>query len=321
MGGFLLLGLRFGMDSPGRDFPDTGPYQQADSKQYEGDAQQLPHIEEHIPLEIHLGVFHEFYEEAAAEADDEKDADERTPAHLVQAPFVKRIQAQAQQQIGPGLVQLSGMAGQGFTVAFEDEAPGKGGGAAVNFGIEEVSQTDETGCEGHRYHQVVHYPEHIEVIGTAVLMGIPPYTYYEGYGAAVAGETAFPGLENLQEAFPAAKIVVRLIEEAVTQPRSHYGADKEHIKHRVQQFLVYLFAAEEAPHYKPAQDEAAHKQQRIPSEFESAQLQYGGIHIPVHNQCFHNGCKYTKPAELNQTLCRDMRWRCRPYTTRMASVN
>ena len=146
---------------------------------------------------------------------------------------------------------------------------------------------------------MIQHPHHVEAVGGAVLAGIPPDTQDNGDGAAVAGQATLPGHEDFPESGPTAEVVIRLIEDAVSQPGAHDGADQEHIQQGVQQGGVYLFPYEETLHDVPAQDEAAHEQQRIPPEFEPADMQNDGINIPMNYQkIYHSKDKDSKILQI-----------------------
>lgn len=264
------------------------PDETADSYQHERDAQELSHIEYHVLFECNLRVLHELYEYAASEAHDEEYTGESTPVNLVETPFVQCIEHKAKEKVGAAFIKLGGMAGNGFPVSLEDESPGKAGGTAVYLAVEKVSKADEAGGERYRNHQVVYKPHEVEVILLSVLVHVPDEAEDDGYGAAVAGKTALPRHENLPEALPGAKVIVRLVEDAVTQARSHDGADKKRVQERIQQLLVHLFPLEEVLHYEPSQDESAHEQQRIPPELKPADMQYRRVYIPMYYQIFHD---------------------------------
>ena len=78
------LGGRFRMDGAGGELLHESIHQEAGSEEYEGNTEELAHVEDHIGLEVHLVVLYEFNEEAAAEAHNEENAHESAPVHLVQ---------------------------------------------------------------------------------------------------------------------------------------------------------------------------------------------------------------------------------------------
>ena len=118
------------------------------------------------------------------------------------------------------------MLGQGLAAELKHEAPGKGGHVAVNLGIEKIAQPYKTAGEGDGDAQAVDDPQEVDVVALAVLMGEPPDGQQQGYSPSVTGKSAFPGHENLEETLPGAEIVVRLIEDAVTQTGSHDGGNQ-----------------------------------------------------------------------------------------------
>ena len=177
----------------------------------------------------------------------------------------------------------------GFRLAaeLEDEAPGQAGHVAVDLGVEQVAEADEGAGEGHRDGQVVQQPHEIEIVLLPVVVREPPHPEDQGDGAAMAGEAALPRHEDLPEALPAAQVVVRLVEQAVPEAGAHDGADQQGIEQRVQQFRVDLLALEEPFEDEPAQDEAAHEQERVPAEFETSDMQDGRVDVPMDDKFTH----------------------------------
>ena len=97
----------------------------------------------------------------------------------------------------------------------------------------------------------------------------------------MTGETSFPGLEYLPEALPTAEIVVRLIEETVAQTRTDNGRDEQGVEERVYEFLVQPFPAEEPAEDIPAEYESADKQEGVPPDVETEDMEEHGIYVPV----------------------------------------
>lgn len=132
MRGVFLLGPLLRKNGPGGQFFGKGIHQEADAQQDKGDAQKLAHVQGHVGLEGHLVVLDELDEEAAAEAHHQENAHEGSAVHLVQTLPIQEHEDNPQQQVGQALIELRGMARDGFPVALEDEAPGKVCRATVN---------------------------------------------------------------------------------------------------------------------------------------------------------------------------------------------
>ena len=58
-------------------------------------------------------------------------------------------------------------------------------------------------------------------------------------------KSSLPGHEYLQEAGPAAEIIVRLVEEAVSEPCAYDGGYQQCIEERIEEALLDFLAAEE----------------------------------------------------------------------------
>ena len=124
MGSLLLLPwCLLGHDHLRRLFPDKGIDQEADSKQDERDAEELAHIEDHIIFKCHLRLLDELDQESGTEADNEENADECPPVHLLEAIFVEQDESDSEKEIGQGLVELGRMLRLRLSPEFEDEAP------------------------------------------------------------------------------------------------------------------------------------------------------------------------------------------------------
>ena len=84
----------------------------------------------------------------------------------------------------------------------------------------------------------------------------PPHCNEEGYRTSMAGETAFPRHEYLSESLPAAQIVVRLIEEAMTQAGTYYGSYQKGVEKRIKKGLGHALPPEEPSEYEPTEYES-----------------------------------------------------------------
>ena len=152
-----MRGLLFGrldrlrLHSPGRNALGIGIYQDSDAGKNERYREELPHIEGHTLFEANLRLLDEFDEETHAEAADQERAEEKSPRKTVEFLPIEADKDQSENKVGSCLVQLRGMLGLGLTVAVEDESPGQRSDVAVDFGIEEVAETDETPCKSDGY--------------------------------------------------------------------------------------------------------------------------------------------------------------------------
>ena len=106
---------------------------------------------------------------------------------------------------------------------------------------------------------MVKQPDKVEVIFASVFTGEPDHGKEQGYCAAVAGKAALPGHEDFQEALPAAKVIIRLIEKAMAKTCAHNCSDDEGYEQGIQHFGIDLFPLAEPLEYEPAKAEARHE--------------------------------------------------------------
>ena len=176
------------------------------------------------------------------------------------------------------------MLGLCLAAEVEDEAPGKIGDVAVYLGVEEVAAADKASGEGNRDAQTVHDPKEIEIVVLAVFVRVPPHCEYQGDGASVAGETALPGHEYLQEPLPAAEIIVGLIEYAVAQTRAHNRRNQKSVQKRIEDFLVHAFAAHEPAEDIPADHESCDEQEGIIPDAQTPDVEEDWIDVPMYEK-------------------------------------
>ena len=137
------------------------------------------------------------------------------------------------------------MLGLSLSPELEDEAPGQGCHVAVNLRIEEVAAAYQASGKGYSDAEPVHYPQEIKAVLPAVMAGEPPHRKQQGHCASVTRQASLPGHEYFGEAAPGPQIVLGFIEEAVTEPCADYRSNKQGVKKRVKQFLVYVLLSEE----------------------------------------------------------------------------
>ena len=250
-GGFGL----FGVNGHERFFFYHAPDEESYAEEYERDAEELAHVEKHVLLEAHLRFLDELYQETHSEEHHEECSYDGTFVEFVPFCIVECHQYQSENEVAEALIQLCRVLGQGFASEVEDEAPWKGGDISVDLGVEEVAQSDGEGCEADGDAEMVEYPEEVEVMLFAVMLCKPPHCYEKRYGTSMAGESSFPRHEDFPEAFPAAQVVVGLIEKAVSQTRSHDCAYEQGIEQRVKEFRTYLLLLEEHLEDVPSEDE------------------------------------------------------------------
>ena len=99
-------------------------------------------------------------------------------------------------------------------------------------------------------------PDKIKVILATIMPCKPPHCNKESNSAAVTCKTTFPRHEDFHETIPAAKVIVRLIEEAVTQTGTDNGSYKKSIEKRIKKFLRHTLATEKSPEDEPSENES-----------------------------------------------------------------
>ena len=89
MGDRLCLRYLVRMYKHCRLLPHTCIYQKAYTYEYKRNTQQLPHIENHSLLEIHLWLLDKLNKESHSKTYYEENADKHPPIHLLKPVFVK----------------------------------------------------------------------------------------------------------------------------------------------------------------------------------------------------------------------------------------
>ena len=104
--GGLCLGLGGGLRVNGHGWLllHECVHQEAYTKEYERDGEELAHVEGHVGLEVYLVVLYKLNEEAAPEAHNEEYADERTPVQFLQPVTVQPDKEESKEEIGKSLV-------------------------------------------------------------------------------------------------------------------------------------------------------------------------------------------------------------------------
>lgn len=118
-----------------------------ETKEDEGNAEQLTHVEEHAVLEIYLIFLGVLDEDASSEDEEEAEAEEETSTDLLRLTTIEIPMYAKENGIAEGLVKLTWMAWQHINT-LKDEGPRYIGNLANDFGIHEVAQTDSTSTDG-----------------------------------------------------------------------------------------------------------------------------------------------------------------------------
>ena len=239
------------------------------AEQHEGDAEELAHVEGHAYLEVALHLLAELHEEAEGEDAGEAVAEEEAGAYLAGHAAVEPPADEAEEGVGDSFVELGGVARQHVDLC-EDEAPVASCGAADDFGVHEVAQTDAAGGDGGGNGDVVEYGPQ----GYLVLAHIEPQGDHESEGAAMAGKALVAdeayagageadGQQHLDEAGEIVEVVLRLVEEAVAYAGSRKDADEAVEEEGLEEGVLDLLLFIEALHEEVGACEAYHPEQCI----------------------------------------------------------
>ena len=67
----------------------------------------------------------------------------------------------------------------------------------------------------------------------------------------------------------------------MTEPCADYRSNKQGVKKRVKQFLVYVLLSEEASEEVESEYEAGNEKQGIPPDFKTEDMKQHGIDVPI----------------------------------------
>jgi hypothetical protein len=193
-----------------------GAKKKIQSQPYEGDAEELAHMEGEIFFEGGLRFFDEFYEDAPAKYPEQEEAE--GAIRLLPEGKVTPVRVEEhskKQEVGRGFVELGGVTGVGV-YALKDEGPGEGGDFAVDFGVEEVAQADEGSGERCGDSEAVGQPPQRLLRMPAA---IQPQSHQNSHSTPMTGKTPLPDFENL---YGIAQIVGRLIKEAMSEASANH---------------------------------------------------------------------------------------------------
>ncbi len=224
----------------------------------EGDAQELTHVKGHALLKVHLNLLAEFNEEAECEYGGYTEPKVESRAYLFLVLAVNEHDDCKDDEVGNSLVELGGMACKILAVLDKDETPVGSGGLAYNLGVHKVAQADAGGGErgGHADH--IYALQDLDLI----LAAVKPHSYYDADGTAVAGKSAISykfyaslrhetyGQQHLNEMLAACKVILRLIEDAVSQACSGQYSNKAVDEQRLKSLLFDAAVLVESFDYK-----------------------------------------------------------------------
>ena len=240
--------------------------QESDAEKNERDAEPLTHVQNHIMLETHLRFLDELDEEAHAETSDEEGSDEEAAIKFVEPVLVHQDLEDAQKEVTESFIKLCGMLRLCLSPEFENEAPRQRSNISVYLRIEKVSETDECCGKADCDCKMVENPHKIKVILTTVMSCKPPHCNKESYCATMTCQTTFPWHEYFPETLPAAKVIVRLIEEAVPQTGTDYCTDEQSIEKWIKKLLRHSLATEKSPEDEPSENESRDEKYRVPPQ-------------------------------------------------------
>ncbi len=120
-----------------------------DSKQDEGNTEQLAHIEEHTLLKSYLILLGVLNEDTAGKDKYEAEPEEIACSHTLGLAPVYPPSHEEEARIADGLIELSRMSGSHIH-SLKDEGPGNICHPAYYLGVHEVSEANEACCGRHR---------------------------------------------------------------------------------------------------------------------------------------------------------------------------
>ena len=229
---------------------------------HERNTEPLPHVERHRAFEVHLVFFQEFDEEAEDEYLRQTEAEEEAPVQLgsVVVLLVQVYHPQEEDEVCDGFVELGGMPGY-HVHPFEDERPGHVGGLADDFRVHQVGKADAAGGDGGGDGNHV---QHVHVVHLR-LAAVEPKGDNQSQRTAVTGKAfvscplpsaAGQRLEG-QNHFPEmVQVIVRLVEQAVSQSCSNQYAEEAVEEQRFERLFGDFTVAVLAVHYYISQYEA-----------------------------------------------------------------
>ena len=169
-------------------FPSLGQLkaeQAVDANRHERKRKQLPLVEAyevlHVQFPRFLHLFEILYKEAEGEDGGEAEPEEVTSAHLVGIFAIEPQSNKEKEEIGYCFIELSWMAGEGFSEFFKDKAPSAISGFAHNLRVHEIAQTDAASRDGSGNGDVVEHAEE----GHFRLAHIEPQGYHKSCRATV----------------------------------------------------------------------------------------------------------------------------------------
>ena len=230
--------------------------QESYSEEDERHAEPLSHIEHHILLETYLRFLDELYEETHSETSDEEGSDEESAVEVRQSVLVHKDLEDSEKEVAESLIKLGRMLRLSLSPEFKYESPRKACHITVDLRIEEVAKPDECRCKAHRDGKMVKDPHKIKVILASIMSCKPNHCNKQSDSTSVTCKSSLPRHKDLPEALPAAKIVVRLIEQTVSESGSYDRTDKESIEKRIQKSLRNALPLEEPLEDLPAKDKS-----------------------------------------------------------------
>ena len=212
----------------------AGVKHEPDAADDEGDAQELTHVKGHALLKVHLDLFAELNEEAECEDCGYAESKIESGADFLFVLAVDKYDDSKDYEVGDCLVELCRVAGKILAVLDKDESPVSAGGLAHDLGVHKVTQTD-AGC-GERGG----YADHVDALQDLdlVLAAVHDHGNDDADGTAMACQSAVTGQDyaslrfetygkqHLNEMLAAGKVILGLVEDAVTQTGAYEYAQE-----------------------------------------------------------------------------------------------
>ena len=234
----------------------------------------MSHAERKAVAVSGLTDFDEFDDHPEREDRDEEQAEKHSGRRPVALSCIDGIEEEENQSIGEGFIELRRMPRDGIHVG-KDDRPGQVGRGAVNFRIEEISNSDEESAKGNRNDNAVEDPQ----VGLILpVSDVHIERAKNPDGCAVAREAASPDLEDLNRV---CQVECRIVEQTMSQARANEGAENHMVHQAVEVFGGFSLQAEHPAHNEVAEDESDQKAQAVPAQDDGTDAEDLGVGTPM----------------------------------------
>lgn len=257
-------------------------YQAGHAQRDEGDAEQLALVQSyeflHLELPRFLHLLEYFHEEAERENAGQAPAEVEARAHFLRPLAVEPEARCENQQVGHGLVELSGVARKHVAVGGKHKAPIRTRVFTHDFRVHEVAQPYAARRYRCGYGYVVQHGAQREL----GLAAVEPEGCHQAQRAAVRGQprvarkvpcarSVLP--DGQQHFYGVCEEVARGVEQAVPQTCANQDADEAVEEERVELLVGDALSAVEPLHNEVGGAQAQHPEQRVVAQGHGSYLQ------------------------------------------------